>query len=169
MKHNTICVDLRYHGGGHKTITRKKKANGIYKRFCEELSKSYYDWRSVSQYVLVSSSLWNLWPDIIFCLKVAVLSLWGALSDERSGLSLISYCEQYNAYFPRYDIDHIEHDTPHNSSAVTGVSVVAVTILLSCCLTIVGDIYIDRDWWKEFTKYALIQTQVSNVRIYKIS
>jgi hypothetical protein len=29
------------------------------------------------QYVLVSSLLWNLWPDIIFCLKVAVLSLWG--------------------------------------------------------------------------------------------
>jgi hypothetical protein len=27
--------------------------------------KSCYDWWSVSQYVLVSSSLWNLWPDII--------------------------------------------------------------------------------------------------------
>jgi hypothetical protein len=36
----------------------------------------------VSQYVLVSSPLWNLWPDIIFCLKVAVLSLWGTLSDK---------------------------------------------------------------------------------------
>jgi hypothetical protein len=43
--------------------------------------------QTISQYVLVSSSLWNLWPDIIFCLKVAVLSLWGAPSDERSGLS----------------------------------------------------------------------------------
>jgi hypothetical protein len=43
--------------------------------------------QSVSQYVLVSNSLWNLWADIIFCLKVAVLSLWGALSHERSGLS----------------------------------------------------------------------------------
>jgi hypothetical protein len=30
-----------------------------------------------------------------FCLKVAVLSLWGALSDERSGLSLVSHCQQY--------------------------------------------------------------------------
>jgi hypothetical protein len=28
-------------------------------------------------------------------LKVAVLSLWGALSDERSGLSLVSHCQQY--------------------------------------------------------------------------
>jgi hypothetical protein len=57
-------------------------------------SKPCYDWRSVSQYVLVSNSLWNLCPDIIFCLKVAVLSLWGALSDERSGLSLIGHCHQ---------------------------------------------------------------------------
>jgi hypothetical protein len=39
-------------------------------------SKSCYDWRSVSQYVLVSRPFWNLWSDIIFCLKVAVLSLW---------------------------------------------------------------------------------------------
>jgi hypothetical protein len=39
---------------------------------------------TVSQYVLVSGPLWHLWPDITFCLK-AVLSLWGALSDERSG------------------------------------------------------------------------------------
>jgi hypothetical protein len=58
-------------------------------------SKSCYDWRSVSQYVLVSSSLWELWPDIIFCLKFAVLSLWGALTDERSGLSPVSHCQQY--------------------------------------------------------------------------
>jgi hypothetical protein len=49
----------------------------------------------VSQYVLVSSSLWNPWPYIIFCLKVAVLSLWGALSDERSGLSPVNHCQQY--------------------------------------------------------------------------
>jgi hypothetical protein len=53
------------------------------------------DGQSVSQYILVWSPLWNLWPDITFCLKVAVLSLWGALSDERSGLSLASYCQQY--------------------------------------------------------------------------
>jgi hypothetical protein len=44
--------------------------------------------------VLVSSSLWNLCPDIIFCVKVAVLSLWGALYDERSGLSPVSHCHQ---------------------------------------------------------------------------
>jgi hypothetical protein len=57
-------------------------------------SKSCYDRRSVSQYVVVSSSLWNSWPDVIFCLNVAMLSLWGALSDERSGLSSVSHFQQ---------------------------------------------------------------------------
>jgi hypothetical protein len=47
------------------------------------------------KYVLASSPLWNLWPDIIFCLKVAVLFLWGAPSDERSGLSFDSHCQHY--------------------------------------------------------------------------
>jgi hypothetical protein len=30
------------------------------------------------------------WPDIYYCLTVAVLFLWGALSDERTGLSFVS-------------------------------------------------------------------------------
>jgi hypothetical protein len=49
-------------------------------------SKLLYDWWSVSQHVLVSCPLWNLWPDITSCLKVAVLFLRGVLSDERTGL-----------------------------------------------------------------------------------
>jgi hypothetical protein len=61
-------------------------------------TKSCYDWRSVSQYVSVSNQLWNLWPNIIFRLKVAVLSLWDALSDEKSGLSPVSHCQQYLVY-----------------------------------------------------------------------
>jgi hypothetical protein len=32
--------------------------------------------------------LWDLLPDITSCLKFAVLILWGALSDERAGLSI---------------------------------------------------------------------------------
>jgi hypothetical protein len=74
-------------------------------------SKSCYDWRSVSQYVLVSSSLWNLWPDIIFCLKVAVLSLWGVLSDERSVLSLVSHCQHYLVHCKKFNIIYIEDVT----------------------------------------------------------
>jgi hypothetical protein len=47
--------------------------------------------QSVSQYVLVSSTLVGLATRYYFlseccCLKVAVLFLWGALSDERTGL-----------------------------------------------------------------------------------
>jgi hypothetical protein len=36
---------------------------------------------------LVSSPSWGSWPDISFWMKVTVLSMWGALSDERSDLS----------------------------------------------------------------------------------
>jgi hypothetical protein len=54
-------------------------------------SKSHCDWRSVSQYVLVSSPVWDFWPEIFF-FKVTVLSFGGALSDERSGLSCVSLC-----------------------------------------------------------------------------
>jgi hypothetical protein len=42
-------------------------------------SKSHYDWRSVSQHVLVSSLLWDLWPDFFFqicCLVSVVRPLW---------------------------------------------------------------------------------------------
>jgi hypothetical protein len=67
------------------------------------------DGQSVSQYVLVSSPLWNLWPDIIFCLKVAVLSLWGALSDERSGLFPVSHCQQYLVHCQKFNIIYMSH------------------------------------------------------------
>jgi hypothetical protein len=74
-------------------------------------SRSCYGWRSVSQYVLVSSSLWNLWPYIIFCLKVAVLSLWGTLSEERSSLSPVSHCPQCLVHCQRFNIIYIVHVT----------------------------------------------------------
>jgi hypothetical protein len=49
---------------------------------------------TVSQYVLVSSpNLGHLTRFFfLFFLKVTVLSFWGALSDERSGLSCVSLC-----------------------------------------------------------------------------
>jgi hypothetical protein len=46
--------------------------------------------RSVSQSVFVSSTVWDSWPDIYYCLTVTVLFLWGALSDERMGSFLPS-------------------------------------------------------------------------------
>jgi hypothetical protein len=35
---------------------------------------------------------WDFWPEIFYS-KVTVLSFWGALSDERSGLSCVRYCK----------------------------------------------------------------------------
>jgi hypothetical protein len=61
-------------------------ANSWWELEIRSKSKLLYDWRSVSQYVLMSSPLWDLWSDITSCRKVAVLFLWGALSDERTGL-----------------------------------------------------------------------------------
>jgi hypothetical protein len=53
----------------------------------ESKSKSHYDRRSVGQCVLVSSPIWGSWPDINYCVTVTVLSISGAPSDGRSGLS----------------------------------------------------------------------------------
>jgi hypothetical protein len=57
-------------------------------------SKSHCDWRSVNQYVLVSSPIWGSWPDIYYSLTVKVLFLWGTLSDERTGLSFVAGLRQ---------------------------------------------------------------------------
>jgi hypothetical protein len=35
------------------------------------------------------ASMWGLRPDLYYCLTVAGLLIWGALSDERSGLSFV--------------------------------------------------------------------------------
>jgi hypothetical protein len=47
----------------------------------ESESELLYNWRSVSQYVLVSSPIWDFWPEILFffcfSLKVTVLSNLG--------------------------------------------------------------------------------------------
>jgi hypothetical protein len=51
--------------------------------------KLHHDQRSVSQSVLVSSPIWYPRPDFCFCQTVAVLSMWGTLSDERMGLSIV--------------------------------------------------------------------------------
>jgi hypothetical protein len=49
--------------------------------------KSLYDRRPVGQCFLVSSPVWGSWPDVNYGLTVTVLSISGAPSDERSGLS----------------------------------------------------------------------------------
>jgi hypothetical protein len=51
--------------------------------------------QSVSRYVLMSSPFWFSWPDVCYCLTVTAVSLWGALSEERSGLPIASQSLQY--------------------------------------------------------------------------
>jgi hypothetical protein len=46
------------------------------------------DGQSVSQ-SWCRAPLWDSWPDIYYCLTVTILLLWGALSDERTGLSSV--------------------------------------------------------------------------------
>jgi hypothetical protein len=60
--------------------------------FCQ--SASLYGWQSVGQYVLVSSPLCGRLTRYCFLFKslgleFVVLPLWGALSDERPGLSFV--------------------------------------------------------------------------------
>jgi hypothetical protein len=45
--------------------------------------------RSVGQSILVSSPVWGLRPDFCYCQTFAVLLMWGALFDERTGLSFV--------------------------------------------------------------------------------
>jgi hypothetical protein len=39
--------------------------------------------------------IWGLWPDFYYCQIIAGLLMWGALSDERTGLSFTLYNVQY--------------------------------------------------------------------------
>jgi hypothetical protein len=68
-------------------------------------SKSRYGWRSVSQSVsqcvLISSPFGFSWPNVCCCLMVTVVSLWGALSDERLGLS---FANQESPVFSRLSV-----------------------------------------------------------------
>jgi hypothetical protein len=50
-------------------------------------SKLCYYRRSVGQSILVSSLIWGSKPDFYYCQTVAGILMWGALSDERTGLS----------------------------------------------------------------------------------
>jgi hypothetical protein len=94
--------------------------NNYLKQISKSKSKSCYDRRPVRQNVVVSSSLWNLWPDIIFCLKVAVLSLWlgvgsvscQSLSSVLSPLSKIQHklhctCYMFQVY-AKYARPHLD-------------------------------------------------------------
>jgi hypothetical protein len=49
------------------------------------------DGQSASLY-WCQAPIWGLWPDFYYCQTIAGLLLWGALSDERTGLSYYVQC-----------------------------------------------------------------------------
>jgi hypothetical protein len=67
----------------------------------EEERRLLYDWRPISQYALVSSTLVGLATRYYFlseccCLTFTVLFLWGVLSDERTGSAICSVIIQWS-------------------------------------------------------------------------
>jgi hypothetical protein len=68
----------------------------------KQQSVSRYDRRSVGQSVLVSSPIWVSWPDINYCLTLTVLSMSGAPSDERSGLSSVLVTWTASVHFSKF-------------------------------------------------------------------
>jgi hypothetical protein len=66
------------------TVILGSQSHGIHRL------KSHCDRRSVGQPVLVSSTIWGPRPDFCYCQTFAVLSMWGALSEERKGLSFVA-------------------------------------------------------------------------------
>jgi hypothetical protein len=60
-------------------------------RFVTANSKSRYYRRSVGRSLLVSSPISGPRPDFCCCQTLAVLFMWGALSDERTGLPFVAF------------------------------------------------------------------------------
>jgi hypothetical protein len=48
------------------------------------------------------------------------------------------FWEELIAYFPRYDMNHIENNMSDNSTTVARVIIFMATFLLSCCLAMIG-------------------------------
>jgi hypothetical protein len=42
--------------------------------------------------------IWGLWPDFYYCQTFTILSMWGALSDERTGLTFARVTVSSNKY-----------------------------------------------------------------------
>jgi hypothetical protein len=89
----SICIMVRSPGLRDLRVIQADMETSFYTPWMEHIPKSklLYDWRSVSQYVLVSSTLVGLATRYYFlseccCLKFAVLYLLGALSEGRTGL-----------------------------------------------------------------------------------
>jgi hypothetical protein len=95
-------------------------------------SNLHCDWRSVSM------SWWFSWPDVCYCLTFTVMSLWGTLSDKRSGMSFAtqsSVCPKFEVTLWLTVCLGIEH-----SCGTCDQILFPVGMLLSeiCCLVSMG-------------------------------
>jgi hypothetical protein len=89
---NAICTSQETHYPSATEANLLMLFRGKNAVYCEV--RLLFDWWSVSQYVLVSSTLVGLATRYYFlseccCLKFVVLYLLGALSDERMGLQFV--------------------------------------------------------------------------------
>jgi hypothetical protein len=78
---NTQCVESWMRSRACLDVVKKRAS--LFLSGLQSRPSNPTDW------VLVSSPMWGSWPNIYYCLAVMVLSLWGALSDERMGLSFV--------------------------------------------------------------------------------
>jgi hypothetical protein len=119
----------------------------------------------------VSSSLWNLWPDVILCLKVAVLSLLSALFDERS--VSMSWCQVHSRTCDQmlFCVWKLLCCLGGAPSLTRGQSVclgVKFTLELvtrcyfvseSCCV-----VSVERPLWREVSQYVLVLSSLRKLR-----
>jgi hypothetical protein len=91
-------------------------------------SESLYGWQSVSQYVLVSSPVCERLTRYCFLFKslgleFVVLSLWGALPEERPGLSFVSHslviCLCVHLLFTFLSFTHLPYTYIHYTIHIT--------------------------------------------------
>jgi hypothetical protein len=87
LRFETFLFVATYDSQGHGGGIRPRLHTGILR--WKSKSKSHCDWRSVSQSVSlgIEPHLWLMTR--YYCLTVTVLFSWGALSDERTGLSFV--------------------------------------------------------------------------------
>jgi hypothetical protein len=86
---------------------------------------------------LNKAPIWGSWPDFHYCQTIAGLLIWGALSDERTGLSFTMYNElfllQLSSLQPLWT-DWVENTVSSSTSIAACVFVAAGKCLPSRCL-----------------------------------
>jgi hypothetical protein len=93
VRKKLLCHVIRHHSAERGSWAKAGMSGGRVaarklSSVSQSESESLYDWQSVC---LGVEPRLGLMTRYLFSLKVTVLSIWGALSDERSGLSFVSH------------------------------------------------------------------------------